>query len=339
MAALSFAHAAALLLACALLTACLIVLLRPLLERYALARPTARSMHKTPTAQGGGIAVIASVLAGCAAAFPLGLAGTESAAQLLPVLAAALGLAVLGALDDLRELAVAPRLLAHLLAAGAVIFALPDDLRLLPALLAHDVERVLLLLAIAWFVNLTNFMDGIDWMTVVETVPVSAAIVAFWSLGWIGAEAGLPALALLGAMLGFAPFNRHVARLFLGDVGSLPIGLLMAWMLVLLAKVSLAAAVLLPLYYLADATLTLLRRLARGERIHEPHRSHYYQQAVARGLSVPQVTTTVFLLNSALAALAAASLVLVSPAARLALVATGVILTGATLFIFARGRP
>ena len=88
-------------------------------------------------------------------------------------------------------------------------------------------------------------------------------------------------------MLGFAPFNRPVARLFLGDGGSLPIGLVLGWLLLQLAgNGHLAAALLLPLYYLADATITLLRRMARGERITQAHRSHFYQIATTRGFSV-----------------------------------------------------
>jgi UDP-N-acetylmuramyl pentapeptide phosphotransferase/UDP-N-acetylglucosamine-1-phosphate transferase len=111
-------------------------------------------------------------------------------------------------------------------------------------------------------------------------------------------------------MLGFAPFNKPVAKLFLGDVGSLPIGLLVGWMLLKLAAMgAFAAAVLLPLYYLADATITLLRRLARGERVWEAHRRHFYQQAIDRnGFSVLAVVTHVFVLNLALAALALVSI-------------------------------
>ena len=115
--------------------------------------------------------------------------------------------------------------------------------------------------------NLVNFMDGLDWMTVAEIVPITGAVVL---LGWLGefpASTILVAAALFGAMLGFAPFNRPVAKIFLGDVGSLPIGLLVGWCLLQLAwHQQFAAALLLPLYYLADATVTLLRRMAGANR-------------------------------------------------------------------------
>ena len=106
-------------------------------------------------------------------------------------------------------------------------------------------------------------------------------------MGALPRDATLVALALCGAMIGFAPFNRPVARLFLGDVGSLPIGLLLGWLLVVLAGSGhFAAALLLPLYYLADATITLLRRLANGEPVWQAHRSHFYQRAMDNGFSV-----------------------------------------------------
>ena len=120
-------------------------------------------------------------------------------------------------------------------------------------------------------------------------------------MGALPPRRSLAALALCGAMLGFAPVNRPVARLFLGDVGSLPIGLLLGWLLVVLAGGGhFAAALLLPLYYLADATMTLLRRLAKGEPVWQAHRTHFYQRATDNGYSVMQIVGRVFVLNIAL---------------------------------------
>jgi UDP-N-acetylmuramyl pentapeptide phosphotransferase/UDP-N-acetylglucosamine-1-phosphate transferase len=106
-------------------------------------------------------------------------------------------------------------------------------------------------------------------------------------------------------MIGFAPFNRPVAQVFLGDVGSLPIGLLLGWLLVQLAAMGhVAAALILPLYYLADATITLAGRVVRGEPFWQAHRTHFYQRATNCGLTVPGIVTRVFVANLALAALA-----------------------------------
>ncbi|MDE1973712.1 MAG: glycosyl transferase, partial [Hyphomicrobiales bacterium] len=147
------------------------------------------------------------------------------------------------------------------------------------------------------------------------------------------------ALSLCGAMAGFAWFNRPVARLFLGDVGSLPIGLLLGWLLLRLAADGhLAAALLLPLYYLADATLTLLRRLIRGEPVWHAHRTHFYQLATDRGFTVAGVVASVFAVNVALCALALLIVIWPSRNVEFAALAGGIVLVGCELFAFARGR-
>jgi UDP-N-acetylmuramyl pentapeptide phosphotransferase/UDP-N-acetylglucosamine-1-phosphate transferase len=233
---------------------------------------------------------------------------------------------------------VLPRLLLQALAVAIAVAALPADLRIVPVL-PWWIERALLVLGGLYFVNLVNFMDGIDWMTVAEVVPVIAGLLAAGWLGALAAPGVIAALALLGAVLGFAPFNRPVARLFLGDVGSLPIGLLLAWLLALLAgNGHLAAALLLPLYYLADASLTLMRRLKAGERVWQAHRTHFYQRATDRGFSVIEIVTRVFVLNVTLAALAAISIAVPAWWMSLAALAAGAALVAWLLAGFARGR-
>ena len=314
----------------------LIVILRPWLRRHALAKPNARSSHREPTPQGGGIAVIAATFA--ATWFGMFSLGAAIAAPLVTVFAAVVVMACVGAADDIRPLAVAPRLIPQALAVAAVIYALPDDLRVV-SVLPWWIERVLLFVGGLWFVNLVNFMDGIDWMTVAEVVPITAALVVLGCLGALARDGLVVALALGGAMLGFAYFNRPAAKLFLGDVGSLPIGLLLGWLLVLLAgHGDLAAALLLPLYYLADATLTLIRRLLSGERIWQAHRTHYYQRATDRGFSVSAIAARVFAVNLGLAALALATVVAASRAIDIAASACGAALVGWLLYAFTR-RP
>jgi UDP-N-acetylmuramyl pentapeptide phosphotransferase/UDP-N-acetylglucosamine-1-phosphate transferase len=228
----------------------------------------------------------------------------DQGGQLMAVTAAALLLAVVGAIDDLRTLPAAARLVVQCLAVGAVIVALPDEFHVLPEV-PWWIERACFLVGGVWLVNLVNFMDGIDWMTVAEIVPVTGALVVLGLFGAIDLLPTLVAAALLGGMLGFAPFNKPVARLFLGDVGSLPLGLLLGWLLLQLAdRGYLAAALILPLYYLADATITLARRIARREPVWQAHRTHFYQRATDNGLTVPQIVTRVVLVNLALAALA-----------------------------------
>ncbi|AWM88891.1 glycosyltransferase family 4 protein [Microvirga sp. 17 mud 1-3] len=321
----------------ALLSVLLIVVLKPLLVRYALARPNARSSHRIPTPQGGGIAVVGASLlvTGLLIVLFSDLTGPATG-SFLTAAAAGLVLAVVGATDDIRPLPTIPRLLLQIGAVTAVV--LTSDVRLLPDLVPLGLERALLVFGGVWFVNLVNFMDGLDWITVAEMVPVTA-FVAF--CGWAGLMP-LPAVyaaALCGALIGFAPFNRPVARLFLGDVGSLPIGLLVGWLLLQLAGTgALVAALLLPLYYLMDATITLLRRLARREKIWEAHRTHFYQKATDNGFSALAVSAHVFGLNLALVALATITLVWRSAIVQVAALAAGVVLVALVLRLFSRPR-
>jgi UDP-N-acetylmuramyl pentapeptide phosphotransferase/UDP-N-acetylglucosamine-1-phosphate transferase len=320
------------------ISALLITLLQPLLRRYALARPNVRSSHKIPTPQGGGIAIVATALGATTLTAYGILAFPGGAPELTWVFGAAILLAVVGAVDDVRPIAASTRLALQALAVLAVAAALPADLRIVP-FLPWWIERALMVVAILWFVNVVNFMDGIDWITVAETVPVAAGLALFGLAGALPRDATLVALALCGATIGFAPFNRPVARLFLGDVGSLPIGLLLGWLLLLLAGHGhLAAALLLPLYYLADATITLLRRLARGEPVTQPHRRHFYQQAFDGGMSAGTIVAQVFLLNVALIALAAATLLTPSRLLHAAALAAGGVLVGLLLYRFANAK-
>lgn len=301
---------AGLLLVGAALSLALIHSLRPWLVRYALARPSSRGLHRTPTPQGGGIAVLCA----CTAVALLGarLLDNDPAGmgRLITILAAAGVLALLGLADDVRPLPALPRLAVQLAAMTVGVLALPEGTRVLPDL-PLLLERVLLVVGGAWFINLTNFMDGMDWMTVVDMVPLTSVLVLAWRAGAMPLVPGLIALGLLGGLLGYAPENRPVARVFLGDVGSLPIGFLAAYGLFSLAgapdsggRGCLAAAVLLPLYSIADSGLTLCWRMLMRQRVWEPHRSHFYQVAVTRGLGVWRVLGRVAATNLGLAILA-----------------------------------
>jgi UDP-N-acetylmuramyl pentapeptide phosphotransferase/UDP-N-acetylglucosamine-1-phosphate transferase len=322
----------------AAICAILNVVLRPLLARYALARPNARSSHRVVTPQGGGIAVIAAMIFAVLCAFVLFPDALNASVGWLPVLAATVGLAAVGVTDDILPLDVMPRLILQAAAIILTLAALPADLRIVPVS-PWWLERALMLIAGVWFVNLVNFMDGIDWMTVAEVVPVTAGLAIFGMMGLLPPDATIVAIALCGAMLGFAPFNKPVARLFLGDVGSLPIGLILGWLLVLLAgNGHLVAALLLPLYYLADTTITLARRIAKGERFTQAHRSHFYQRGFDGGYSVYKIVGRVFAVNVALAALALVTLVNNSWAAQAAAFGAGCGLVAALLWSFERAH-
>ena len=323
----------------ALISASMTHLLHPLLTRYALAKPNTRSSHQRSTPQGGGLAVISATI-GLASLLALSLAGITVSfrSDLLGIFCAALLVALVGAADDLSAVPVGARLLVQAIAVALVISTLPADLSIIPLMPAWA-ERAMLFAGMLWFVNLVNFMDGIDWMTAAEVVPVAAGLALVGLLGALPAYAVVVALALLGAMLGFAPFNRPVARIFLGDVGSLPIGLLLGWLFVLLAgRGHVAAALLLPLYYLADATITLLRRFGNGEKIWQAHRTHFYQRATDNGFAVLDIVRRVFALNIGLVTLALATVWFDSRWASFAALVLGSLAVGSLLVTFARTR-
>jgi UDP-N-acetylmuramyl pentapeptide phosphotransferase/UDP-N-acetylglucosamine-1-phosphate transferase len=337
----AFTTSAAIVVGAALLCAILIIVLRPLLKRYALARPNARSSHTVPTRQGGGIAVVAATIA--VSVGMLYSASNEAGTVPLAILFSAVVLiAFVGVIADLYPDYVVPRFSLQALAVAAMVFALPEELRVVP-FLPWWIERVALVIGGLWFVNLVNFMDGLDWMTAAEVVPVTAALAAIGLLGILPPVlppwAVVVSLSLCGAMIGFAFFNRPVARLFLGDVGSLPIGLMLGWLLVLVAgHGGRAAAILLPLYYLADSTITLFRRIAKGEKIWQAHRSHFYQRATNHGFTVIQIVRRVFLVNLLLAALALATVLRPSRELDIGALIAGALLVAWLLMGFVRGR-
>jgi UDP-N-acetylmuramyl pentapeptide phosphotransferase/UDP-N-acetylglucosamine-1-phosphate transferase len=246
-------------------------------------------------------------------------------------------MAAIGVLADKRPIAPAPRLVLQTFAVAGVLATLPPDLRVLPVLPWWS-ERILLLVGTVWFVNLVNFMDGLDWMTVVEVVPITAVLGIVGLLGYLQWQHLVISLSLCGAIIGFAFFNRPVAKLFLGDVGSLAIGLLLGWLLLILAgNGGRAAAILLSLYYLADSTITLIRRALSREPIWQAHRSHFYQRATDRGFTVLDVVARVFVVNLMLAALALTTILLPSRMTDVAALTVGAALVACLLRAFARG--
>jgi UDP-N-acetylmuramyl pentapeptide phosphotransferase/UDP-N-acetylglucosamine-1-phosphate transferase len=326
---------AAIVVSAMLMCIALIIFLRPVFKRYALARPNARSSHTIPTRQGGGIAVVAATIVVTVGILYM---ASDEAGTIPLVFSAVVLIAIVGTVADIYPDYVVPRSLLQAIAVAAVIFSLPDGLRVAP-LLPWWVERALLVFGGLWFVNLVNFMDGLDWMTVAEVVPVSAAVAAIGLQDMLPPWAIVVSLALCGAMIGFAFFNRPVARLFLGDVGSLPIGLMLGWLLVLVAgNGAPVAAILLPLYYLADATITLLRRVLNGEKVWQAHRSHFYQRATDHGLTVIQIVRRVFVVNLLLAALALATVLRPSREFDIGALIAGAVLVAWLLLSFVRSR-
>ena len=279
---------------------------RELLRRDIMDRPNERSSHDTPTPRGGGIGLMTALLpAWIAGAFLFAPGPLTTADWLLPLAAAAL--AGVSWIDDLRDLGALPRLAAQFAAAIAGVLVLPG--LVFQGLFPPWLDATLAVIGWVWFVNLFNFMDGIDGISGVESIAIAAGVVLTGVvLSIVPGGMTAQALAVAAATAGFLAWNWHPAKIFLGDIGSVGLGYLLAWLLLALAAMGeWEAALILPLYYLADATITLLRRLARKEKVWQAHREHYYQQAVQNGRSHARVSAAVATTNLALVALALAA--------------------------------
>jgi len=287
-------------------------------RRYALSRslldvPNERSSHSVPTPRGGGVAIVVVVLASLALLAARGVVGAR--------LALALGgggalVAVVGWLDDRRGVTPRARFAVQVLAAVWAIGwlgGMPEMTVGARALHLGAAGAVLAVLGIVWLTNLYNFMDGIDGIAAAEAIVVGfggALLVAGVS----------PPLALVSAIVaaaagGFLVWNLPPARLFMGDVGSGFLGFLFGGLALASERARALPAVLWLVLlgpFFVDATVTLLRRLARGDRWYEAHRSHAYQRAVQAGWSHGRVTGTVAGLS--LVAVAAGWLVVRDPA-------------------------
>jgi UDP-N-acetylmuramyl pentapeptide phosphotransferase/UDP-N-acetylglucosamine-1-phosphate transferase len=255
----------------------------PVLRRAAvLDRPNERSSHVLPTPRGGGVALIGAALA----AWVLLLMAGAASPTVIAVIVGAIGLAAVSWVDDLRGLGPGVRMGAQIAAVALGIgVAIPDG-AVFQGWLPATADAAAAALLWVWFVNLYNFMDGIDGIAGSEAVAIGSGLTLFALLG-TGYDPALAALAaaVAAAAAGFLVWNWAPARIFLGDVGSVPLGYLLGFLLLAAAaRGHWRIALILPLYFLADATITLLRRLARGERIWLPHRQHFYQRAVQRGL-------------------------------------------------------
>lgn len=296
--------------------------------------PNERSSHKRPTPRGGGLGIIPAILAAWmwAAASP----GTLAAWAWVAV-GGTLVLMVASWADDRHSLPAAPRFLAHAGVIAGALVMLPDQAMVFQGWLPLWADRLLAGIGWLWFVNLYNFMDGIDGITGVETASLGGGIAVV--AGIAGLSGAIPfAIACAVAGLAFLVWNWHPAKVFLGDVGSIPLGFLLGGLLVQLAAAgALAAALILPAYYLADATITLLRRAAKGETVWQAHRQHFYQRAVHGGKRHDQVVLAVLaadLLLIAAASVAASGRVVEGALAALAIVATLL----AVMTRWARGR-
>jgi len=286
----------AMLLSVALTGLTMVVLKR----RAILDMPNARSSHTVPTPRGGGWGVMLSLL-------PFWIWATWRTGHLhvpfeVLLIAGAVVLMAISWVDDRKGLGAGVRFAAQFAVIAAVMVALPGDLSLTGGLLPMPVDRLAAAIVWLWFVNLFNFMDGIDGIA-----GGSAAAMGF-GLMLVSLRHGpsqleaFRAAMIVAVSLGFLYWNWSPAKIFLGDIGSVPLGYLLGFGLVRLAMDGgQVPALIIALYYLADATVTLLKRLKRGERVWQAHREHYYQRSTQLGRSHERTAKTAILVQLALA--------------------------------------
>jgi UDP-N-acetylmuramyl pentapeptide phosphotransferase/UDP-N-acetylglucosamine-1-phosphate transferase len=275
---------------------------RLMLDYGRLEQPTDRGMHQIPVPSGAGAAIVVAALV----VWPIWRAPDAGLDTVLLVTLAAL--ALISWLDDRHGLSPTLRLAVHAMAVVLLLASVGPDQRVLP-MLPVGLERALMGLAWLWFINLYNFMDGIDGLAGAEGIAVAGGYTLVVAGAGLDTPLGSLGLVLAAATAGYLFWNWHPAKVFMGDTGSIALGFLLGWLMIDLAWRGLwAAAVILPLYFIADASLTLLKRLARGEKPWQPHRQHAYQRAVLGGTRPSAVVLRTATANAALIALALVSI-------------------------------
>ena len=260
-------------LAAVVLSSGLTVFLQAYFRRRAiLDLPNERSLHQVPTPRGGGWAILAAMAIGGILLFP----DRAALATAAPLIVGTLLVAGISWLDDIRTISSLPRFGMQIVAVGLGMTTLHGHS--FQGLLPVPLDIALSAFAWLWFVNLFNFMDGMDGLAGGEALAIAYGLFLI---------SGAPvALVMAAAALGFLVWNWAPAKIFLGDIGSIPLGYLLGGLLLRLAENGQwAAALILPLYFLTDATITLLKRMLRREKFWQAHRQHFYQQAVQAGRS------------------------------------------------------
>lgn len=258
--------------------------------------PNLRSNHRAPTPKGGGIAVITALI------ICLLVADISYEVVLSLLLLAAISL-----LDDLIGVPVIVRLIVQVFAVAIPLSAMPDAI--FGGIFPNWLDKTIVGLLWIWFINLFNFMDGIDGLSATEMICIGIGLCFPAVLtGAFPDSLSIYGLIITAAACGFLWWNWHPARIFLGDVGSVPIGFLLGFLLLIAIRDGYVyTALILPGYYLADGTITLIRRLRQGKKVWVAHSEHYYQRAVRSGRSHESVVRYIFGINLLLILLATLS--------------------------------
>lgn len=270
-----------------------------------------RRLHKNYTPTGGGIAVIIAFLMGFLILDYRLYDFYYSPYIALPIFI----ISAISLFDDIRGMSVTMRLAFHLSVSAYVAYELLMPHQLFHGELGLWPDFIISFIALAGFANIYNFMDGMDGLTASQSVHLSLTILVICFLKYdiiIHAELVLLiAVLVLFVVVPFGIYNWHPARIFIGDIGSISIGILLGLCLMLIAASSMrlfVASIIASLYYLGDGGLTILLRMLKGEKIWLPHVNHFFQQAIRKKMGQSKIITEIILSNYWLMMLAISAL-------------------------------
>ena len=291
---------------CIILTRALITLL----PRWGLVDvPEDRRQHKKITPRGGGIAVLIAFTIGFALIDYFWLQSIYTTRLLIPLWM----IGIISIRDDISHVNVAVRLFLQLIIAAYLVYVLLLPYQLFHGEFSYNVDFIMAFIAFAGFMNIYNFMDGMDGMTVSQSIHLSLTILILAFLRYdvilhVELVFAIASLVLI-CSIAFAIYNWHPAHIFLGDVGSITLGVLIGLALLLIAASSerlFVATIIASMYYLVDGGITILirpdinpiTRFLRGEKkIWQPHLKHFFQQAIRKRLPHKKIITEIILCN------------------------------------------
>ncbi len=274
------------------------VVIAILAKKRILDLPNQRSNHKKPIPVGGGVAIISAILLGTTIyTYQYGLCFP------IYLIASTLACATISIIDDIKTVSVPVRLLIQMISVYLLLLSLPSyNTPLIINFVPLAIEKTMVAIALLGFFNIYNFMDGIDGLASSQTIYIATTVLVFSIIdSHINPFISYLCLSIIAACSGFLIYNWYPAKIFMGDVGSITLGLICGWLLLNLAIDGyVVAAIIIPGYYLADSLTTIIKRLIQKKKIWQAHSEHFYQLAIRNGKSHSQVTKKIIYCNLAL---------------------------------------
>ncbi|MFK8040555.1 MAG: UDP-phosphate alpha-N-acetylglucosaminyltransferase [Rickettsiaceae bacterium] len=265
-------------------------------------KPNERKRHGKPIANSGGV-VIAFIIFILLMPYHY-IYYEESFEILIKLVLIFLAISIISLIDDINHINPLIRLFIHLICATFTVLVFIPPQTLLTLHISKELEIAVLIVIFTGFINIYNFLDGIDSISAIESIHLSLCMLILCYLNpdqiqYISFVLTISSM-VLGFSCSFLMFNWHPAKIFLGDVGSIGLGFLIGFCLMMIAisnLILLASVVIASLYYLLDGGLTIIIRLINKEKIWQPHLKHFFQKALQNGFSHNQVIGCIIFCN------------------------------------------